>query len=88
MFVIPSDFENDAAKLCRYAADHSMAVAMANFGCPTGGLAAAGRSSIWSRRGELVAQLGSSGAGVAVATETPDGWRGTTISIGDSQMTI
>lgn len=75
MFVIPSEFEEDSAKLSRYAAQHSMAVALANFGSPTGGLAAAGRSSIWSQRGELLARLSSSGAGVAVAVETSSGWR-------------
>lgn len=55
MFVIPSEFEGDSATLSRYAAQHSMAVALANFGSPTGGLAAAGRSSIWSQTGELLA---------------------------------
>ena len=60
-----------------------MAVALANFGSPTGGLAAAGRSSIWSQTGELLAQLSSSGAGVAVATETPEGWRASTVMLGD-----
>jgi predicted amidohydrolase len=85
MFVIPSDFEGDSAKLSGYAAQHSMAVALANFGSPTGGLAAAGRSSIWSQRGELLAQLGSSGAGIAVATETSEGWRVKTVMLDNLQ---
>jgi predicted amidohydrolase len=67
MFVIPSEFEGDAAKLQSYAVRHSMAVVLANYGGPTGGLAAAGRSSIWSATGELLVQLGTSGSGVAVA---------------------
>ena len=75
MFVIPSEFEGDSSRLSKYAAQHSMVVALANFGSPTGGLAAAGRSSIWSQKGELLAQLNSNGAGVAVATETSEGWR-------------
>lgn len=75
MFVIPSEFAGDSAKLGRYAAGHSMVVALANFGRATGGLAAAGRSSIWSATGELLIQLGDAGAGVAVATERADGWR-------------
>lgn len=79
MFVIPSEFEGDSMKLSRYAAQHSMVVALANFGGPTGGLAAAGRSSIWSETGKLLAQLGPRGAGVAVATETSGGWRASTI---------
>jgi predicted amidohydrolase len=85
MFVIPSDFEGDSAKLSGYAAQHSMAVALANFGSPTGGLAAAGRSSIWSQRGEFLAQLGSSGAGIAVATETSEGWRVKTVMLDNLQ---
>ena len=82
MFVIPSDFEDDSAKLSQYAANHSIVVAMANFGSPTGGLAAAGRSSVWSPTGGLLAELNASGPGVAVATETSEGWRGITISGG------
>ncbi len=85
MFVIPSDFEGDSAKLGRYAAQYSMAVALANFGSATGGLAAAGRSSIWSQRGELLAQLGSSGSGIAVALETPDGWRAKAVMLENPQ---
>jgi predicted amidohydrolase len=76
MFVIPSEFESSSARLKRYAEKHHMLVALANFGSPTGGLAAAGRSSIWSEGGDLVAQLPSTGSGVAVATRTRDGWLG------------
>jgi predicted amidohydrolase len=81
MFVIPSDFEGDSEKLRAYARQHAMVVALANFGCATGGLAAAGRSSVWSEKGELVAQLSPTGAGVAVATQTSEGWRARTIML-------
>jgi len=84
MFVIPSDFEGDSAKLRGYAAQHRMTVALANFGSATGGLATAGRSSIWSETGELLVQLGASGAGVAVATGTREGWRAKAIMLGDA----
>ena len=80
MFVIPSEFGGDAAKLKRYAVQHVMMVAFANFGSPSGGLASAGRSAIWSERGELLAQLPVSGAGVAVATEAKEGWRANIIA--------
>ncbi len=83
MFVIPSDFNADSARLARYAAQHAMVVAFANYGCPTGGLASAGRSAVWSPRGELIVQLPPSGGGVAVATETPDGWRSTVVILSD-----
>jgi len=52
-----------------------MMVALANYGCGTGGLASAGRSAVWSAEGELLAQLPVSGAGVAVVAEGKDGWR-------------
>jgi predicted amidohydrolase len=76
MFVIPSEFEQDSARLRGYASEHSLCVALSNYGSPTGGLAAAGRSSIWSEQGELVVQLPANGAGIAVATRTSDGWSG------------
>lgn len=74
MFVIPSEFERDAARLRAHAMQHSMTVAMANFGSASGGLASAGRSAIWSETGELLARLASIGAGVAVVAETERGW--------------
>jgi predicted amidohydrolase len=82
MFVIPSEFERETANLRTYAARHSMVVALANYGGPTGGLASAGRSAIWNEWGEVVVQLGGSGAGVAVAGEARDGWLGRTVIIG------
>jgi predicted amidohydrolase len=75
MFVIPADFENDSAKLGSYAAQHAMAVVLANYGGPSGGLPSAGGSAIWSERGERLVQLEATGSGVAVAIEGPIGWR-------------
>ncbi len=69
MFVIPSEFERETANLRTYAARHSMVVAFANYGGPTGGLASAGRSAIWNERGEVVVQLGGSGVGVGVGID-------------------
>jgi predicted amidohydrolase len=83
MFVIPSEFDGDAAKLERYAVTHSMVTALANFGSTTGGLAAAGRSGVWSQAGKLLVQLPAQGAGVATATETDEGWRVNTLMLGD-----
>ncbi len=55
-----------------------MTVAVANCAAPSGGLAAAGRSAIWSERGACVAQLAGSGAGVAVTSEDDGEWCGRT----------
>ena len=82
MFVIPSDYAVEVAKLGRYAARHRMLTALANFGCATGGLACAGRSAIWSRTGELLARLDESGAGVAVVTECEHGCQARTVMLG------
>ncbi len=82
MFVIPSEFERETASLRGYAARHSMVVAFANYGGPSGGLASGGRSAVWSERGELLAQLPPTGVGVAVASESESGWRGAKIMLG------
>jgi predicted amidohydrolase len=75
-FLVPSAWEAEAGVLRQRAAEHGMLVAMANYGAPSGGLAAAGRSSIWDERGELVLALEASGAGVGIAWEGDDGgWR-------------
>lgn len=73
MFVIPSDSDGEAAKLSRYAVQHRMMTALANFGSPSGGLRSAGRSSVWSETGELLVKLGVHGSGVAVVIETQHG---------------
>jgi predicted amidohydrolase len=87
MFVIPSDFDGEMAKLRSYALRHSMMVAFANFGSPSGGLASAGRSAIWSGTGERLVQLDTSGAGVAVVSETEQGWRARTVMLTSSSVT-
>jgi predicted amidohydrolase len=76
MFVIPSEFDGETEKLARYAKQHSMTVVMANYGAPSGGLASAGRSTIWSPDGSVLARLGRSGAGVVIAREGAGGWTG------------
>jgi predicted amidohydrolase len=67
MFVIPSDHAAESENLRSHAVTHSMLVAAANFGGPSGGLASAGRSAIWAVHGELVGQLGAAGVGVLLA---------------------
>jgi predicted amidohydrolase len=82
MFIIPSEFKRETANLKACAVQHSMTVALSNYGGPSGGLASAGGSAIWSGRGALLAQLDSSGTGVAVAVEGHAGWRAETIMLG------
>ena len=75
MFFTPSELEQEAAKLQAYAVRHSMSVVLSNFGGPTGGLASAGGSAIWSQEGTLLARLEGSGAGITIAIEDEAGWR-------------
>ncbi len=82
MFVLPSDLEKETASLRSYAVRHAMAVVLANYGGPSGGLPSGGGSAIWSEKGELLAQLEGIGAGVAVAIESDAGWRARTVMLG------
>jgi predicted amidohydrolase len=81
MFVIPSEFAGEQAKLAGYAARYQMLVAMSNYGAPTGGLASAGRSSIWSPTGELLIQLPAQGSGIAIVQGSPTGPRAHSVMI-------
>lgn len=78
-FGIPLDGEFRAAILREHAVKHSMAVVFSNYGGPTGGLTAGGKSAIWSERGELLAQLGATGAGVVIARQSEEGWTAKTL---------
>ncbi len=81
MFVIPSEFAGDQARLRRYAALHSMTVVLANYAGTTGGLRAAGRSAVWSPRGELVTELDATSAGIALAVEEDGQFRGSVTTL-------
>jgi predicted amidohydrolase len=83
MFVIPADLEQDTARLREYGVKYSMAVVFANFGGPTGGLPSGGSSAILSEKGERLAQLPTTGAGLAIAIEDETGWRGKEVVLGD-----
>jgi hypothetical protein len=54
---------------------------LANYGSATGGLAAADRSSVWSRNGTLLVRLDAYGAGIAIATERPDEYSTKTVTL-------
>jgi len=84
MFVIPSDFEDEMSKLRRYAVQHRMTTAFANFGGPSGRLRSAGRSAIWSETGDLLVQLEVNGSGIAVVEETEHSRRSRAIMVNDS----
>lgn len=76
MFVVPSEYDGEARVLERMARSHRMVVAMANFGGPSGGLVAAGRSAIWAADGRRVAVAPAEGAAVVIAHPENGGLRG------------
>jgi predicted amidohydrolase len=66
-FITPGGYATDAGLLVGYVREHRMAVLLANYGAPTGGWMAAGRSAIWSRKGALLACGPAEGEAVIVA---------------------
>jgi len=84
MFVIPSDFAEERARLAEYAQQYSMIVAFANYGGPSGGLPSAGQSAILSERGELLVELPTAGAGIAVYTRSASATRAERILLDES----
>ena len=78
VFFTPAGYEEDAKRLGGYAAEHSMAVVMANMGGFSGGLEAVGGSAVWSESGRLVAKLDGPGAGLAIASRSGVDWSGET----------
>ena len=74
-FGIPDHIAFKIAVLQKHAKRFGLLVPLANFGGATGGLPAGGGSGFWSEQGELLTQLPSAGAGVAVALEEAQGFR-------------
>jgi predicted amidohydrolase len=70
-FITPDGYADDAALLAAYAAEHRMAVLMANYGAPTSAWNSAGRSSIWSSAGALLGQAAPHGEDVLVVELPP-----------------
>ena len=66
-FIGPDQLEDRARGMREYAMEYSMTVVLANYGGPSGGLEAAGSSTIWSAQGEILAQAGAVGVDLAVA---------------------
>ena len=74
MFVIPDELEAIRVRMAGYARRHEMTVALANYGGPSAGCAAAGSSAIWSPHGDRLVELPASGRGIALARYDGLGW--------------
>ena len=80
-FATPRYYDLKVSVLQRRAVRFGLTVVLANFTGSTGGLPAAGGSGIWSREGEVLAQLGSQGIGVALAAACDSGFRTRTVML-------
>lgn len=69
-------YEHDAGQLERWARRYEMPVAMANFHGESGGRRAVGGSSVWDRRGKLLARAPEDRDALAFAEISASGSRG------------
>ncbi len=60
--------------LSGYAEKHSMAIVMSNFCGKSWGLAAGGRSAVWSEEGKLIAEMDTFAAGMLLARKINGKW--------------
>ncbi len=86
-FLTESGYTKDADLLKRYATDYGIVVIMANYGAPMGQWSAAGKSTIWSSDGSLIACAPHTGPALVVAEQSSDGWTGYVVEIPGSVPT-
>lgn len=76
-----SGYSTDSALLQNYAETHHMAVLMANHGGPSGGWAAAGRSTFWDEDGHVVSATSGPGDHLLIVSKDSDKWQGFTVPV-------
>jgi len=69
-------YGHDCAQLQRYASGHGMAVLMANHCAPTGGLTAAGGSTVWGPDGMVLGQAAGKTPALVIARQKAQSWEG------------
>lgn len=74
IFYTPNGIEGGLSKLKGYAEQLSFNVLMSNFAGESYGMPSAGKSSFWSNKGELLAQLNSSEEGLVIASRDNHKW--------------
>lgn len=67
-------YATDAAFLKSYASEFQMTVILSNYGAPSGGYDAAGRSAIWSADGTLLHEVDGTGEALLIATKENGSW--------------
>lgn len=81
VFITPEGYRKEAKMMKNFARESDIFVAMANFGGKSGGFSSAGKSAIWSSKGDLVSMMKDKGEGLAIATVTDQSWSGKVIHI-------
>lgn len=76
VLISDNGYAHDSNLLQACAAEHSMAVLMANHGGPSGGWACAGRSAMWAPGGKLVARATGTGDCLVIAHRQGGAWHG------------
>ena len=76
-----ADYPAKAAILAGHARRHNMAVVLSNYAGQSGGWISAGKSAIWSERGECVAASGDTEEALVIATRMLSGWEGDVLSM-------
>ncbi|SHF44553.1 carbon-nitrogen hydrolase family protein [Pedobacter caeni] len=67
-------YATDAAFLQSYASEFQLTVILSNYGAPSGGYDAAGRSAIWSADGTLLHEIDGAGEALLIATKENGSW--------------
>jgi predicted amidohydrolase len=78
-FITPEGYARDDANLRTYATEHSLVVAMANYGGSSGGMESGGRSAVWAPGGRLLARAPESGGAIVLARRESNGWTATVL---------
>jgi len=81
VLITKKGYKADAELLSNYAKKFSMTVIMANFSGESGGYESAGKSAIWSKKGDLIAQFDESNEGLVIATKEDEVWTGKTVKL-------
>ncbi|REG99741.1 carbon-nitrogen hydrolase family protein [Flavobacterium aquicola] len=81
IFFSPNGIPQAHESLQHYASKYQMNVLMANFGGDSYGYPSGGRSAFWNNKGELIAEMESSGAGLLLVENQNTEWTSKTINI-------
>jgi hypothetical protein len=82
MFVIPADLEHEIARLREYAVTALDGRRVRKLWWANWGTAFRGKQRDLSEKGEVLAQLQATGAGIAIAIEGETGWRTKEVMLG------